>query len=251
MVKQASRVISVPIAEKGKRGDYLKSHIDRVNLIVGIALFVYTVVVFALPFQKDSIFFMSFAFSILAIVSQIYFVKISFRAGEMLKSKFYGFPIARLGMIYGISQLTLSILFMSLSEVVSLNIPLILYVVLLGGTAIGTITVEGVREELIRQDVELKKNTSTMRSLQSQMNSLIGLCDSETLKKSVEKLAEEVKYSDLVSNEATETIENEILELTNRLQEKILENSESDSNTLIKRIQITLTERNRLCKLNK
>lgn len=229
----------------------MNSNTQRVNFIVGIVLVVFSVVSFALPFEMNGVFWLSYVFSLIAIASQIYFVKISFRNGETLKSKFYGFPIIRLGSTYAIAQLILSVLFMALSQVVSFTIPLILYVVLLGGTAIGTITVEGVREELIRQDVQLKKNVNTMRSLQSQMNSLIALCDDETLKSSVEKLAEEVKYSDLVSNEATETIENDLLEQANKLQENILDNVVTESLTLIKKIHITLNERNRLCKLNK
>lgn len=231
--------------------NFMNSNTQRVNFIVGIVLVVFSVVSFALPFEMNGVFWLSYVFSLIAIASQIYFVKISFRNGETLKSKFYGFPIIRLGSTYAIAQLILSVLFMALSQVVSFTIPLILYVVLLGGTAIGTITVEGVREELIRQDVQLKKNVNTMRSLQSQMNSLIALCDDETLKSSVEKLAEEVKYSDLVSNEATETIENDLLEQANKLQENILDNVVTESLTLIKKIHITLNERNRLCKLNK
>ena len=48
---------------------------------------------------------------------QIYTFKLSFKEGESVNSKFYGFPIARISVIYIMAQLVVSFVFMALSSV--------------------------------------------------------------------------------------------------------------------------------------
>lgn len=89
-----------------------------------------------------------------------------------------------------------------------------------------------------------------MRSLQSQANQLIGQT-SGNVQKSIEKFAENLRYSDPVSSEETAQAEADLLALVNDLQTAVVEADEASALTLCRKAEAVLAERNRLCKLGK
>ena len=133
---------------------------------LGAAAVVYNVIAFALPFAKTAVFFLSWIFTMAALAAQVYVIRTAFFKGEGIKSKLYGFPIARVGMIYLAVQVVLGLIFMALGTVVPFWLPLVLYVILMGAALIGLITTEGAREEVERQERKLVKDVSRMRKFQ-------------------------------------------------------------------------------------
>ena len=123
----------------------MKKNIVRWWMVLLIALVVYNVVVFAVPFVKTGVFFLSWIFTLAAIAAQVYVIRSAFYNGESVKSKFYGFPIAKIGMVYLIIQVVLSLLFMAVGRYVALWIPFVVYVVLLGVSAVGFISADDLR----------------------------------------------------------------------------------------------------------
>ena len=110
----------------------MKKNTVRWWIVLAVVLVVYNVIVFAIPFEKSAIFFLSWIFTLVAIAAQVYVIHTAFYHGEGAKSKFYGFPIAKIGSVHLIAQIVLGLLFMILGDKVKLWIPLVLYVVLLG-----------------------------------------------------------------------------------------------------------------------
>ena len=111
-------------------------------VVLGVVLVVYNVLAFALPFPKKAVFAVSYLFTMIAILAQIYVIRTAFYRGEGVKSKFYGFPIAKLGVIYLAVQLIAGLVFMALGLIVPVWLPLALYVVLLkplGSVLAGTV----------------------------------------------------------------------------------------------------------------
>lgn len=223
----------------------------RAFSVIAIIFVVFQVLVFSIPFEKTAVFWTAYLFGDVAILAQIYVLKIAFDGAETLKSKFYGFPIIRIGTMYALAQVVASLIFMSASSVLPVQISVVVSILLLAAAAIGTISADGLREELTRQDTVLKANVSTMRGLQSQVNTLVGLCKEETLQKKIRDFAEELKYSDPVSGDSTEALELEMMALITDLQNAVLENAISDADVLLQKLKVVLVERNRICKLNK
>ena len=87
----------------------------RGYIVDAILLIVFSVIAFAAPFAKTGVFWMAYLFGVIAIAYQIYVFQISFNQGDDVKSKFYGFPIARVGVIYLAVQLVLSLIEMCLA----------------------------------------------------------------------------------------------------------------------------------------
>lgn len=82
-----------------------------------------------MPFAKNGVFWLAYVFGVIAIAAQIYVYPKAFE-GESARSKFYGFPIAKLSTIYLIVQLILSILCMAISKVLPTWVPVVFIVLL-------------------------------------------------------------------------------------------------------------------------
>ena len=119
---------------------------------LGVILVVYSVVAFAPPFVKNGVFWLSYVFGVVAIAVQLYVMHTAFAKGKSVKSKFYGFPVANVGIIYMLVQLAFGILMMIFAAKLPLWIPLIVDVVMLGAAAVGFIAADAMRDEVERQD---------------------------------------------------------------------------------------------------
>ena len=68
----------------------MKKNTVRWWVVLAIVLVVYNVIVFAVPLPKTPVFFLSWAFTLIAIAAQIYVIRTAFYHGEGARSKIYG-----------------------------------------------------------------------------------------------------------------------------------------------------------------
>ena len=110
---------------------------------------------------------------------------------------------------------------------------------------------DAVAEQIHAQDAKLKKDVAAMRAIQSKLSVLPGQCEDPVTATCLTQLAEEIRFSDPVSSEATQETEADLNALTDELQKAVLEHDTAAAQNLCKRCQAVLMERNRLCKLEK
>ena len=229
----------------------MKKNAIRWWVLLGVVLVVYNVLAFALPFPKTAVFAVSYLFSMIAILAQIYVIRTAFYRGEGVKSKFYGFPIAKLGVIYLAVQLIAGLVFMVLGLIVPVWLPLALYVVLLGIAAAGFVAADAARDEVVRQEVKLEKDVSRMREFQAKGRALVALNQVPEAARPLEKLAEDLRFSDPVSSEALTETEDQLAECLAQLQEAVSAQKTEQILSVCQEAERILAERNQLCKLNK
>lgn len=224
----------------------MKKNTVRSALIGILLLVVYHVIVFVVPFTHDGVFWTSYGFGWAAFV--VLGLGVYFGLGRKgdAKSKFYGFPIVRLAMIYFGVQMILSFVAMAVS-VVPVWAAAVVYVILLALAALGMIGADAVVDEIHRQDTKLKKDVTFMRSLQSKVNQMA----TQTDVPEVRKFAEDVRYSDPVSSETLTEIERDLAAAVDELQTAIVDGDRDTILTLCRKASNVLSERNRICKLNK
>lgn len=222
---------------------------DMLRGVVGlmIVLTLYILTAFLIPFVHTAVFWVSFIFTLIAFVVVAVSIYIAFGKNPDAKSRFYGFPIARIGVIYGLVQLIAGIIFMALASYVPAWVAVLVDSIALGAAIIGLISAEAVVEEIHVQDAKLKKNVSLMRSLQSKVHQMATQCDDAALK----ALAEELRYSDPVSADALAEIERDLAAIVDVLQSAVIDGDAAAIQQLCRRASAILAERNRLCKLNK
>ena len=229
----------------------MKKNAIRWWVVLGVVLVVYNVLAFALPFPKTAVFAVSYLFTTIAILAQIYVIRTAFYRGEGVKSKFYGFPIAKLGVIYLAVQLIAGLVFMALGLIVPVWLPLALYVVLLGIAAAGFVAADAARDEVVRQEVKLEKDVSRMREFQAKGRALVTLNKVPEAARPLEKLAENLRFSDPVSSEALTEIEDRLAECLAQLQEAVSAQKTEQILSVCQEAEQILAERNQLCKLSK
>lgn len=227
---------------------------NKVRFFITLAIIfaAFAVIAFAAPFTHNAVFWLSLVFGVIAIAVQLYAFPKAF-GGQEVRSKFYGFPLARITTVYLVVQLALSLIFMIVGKFAPVPawIPAVVYVALLAAFAIGFIAADSMKEEVQRQDTLLKARVDPMRALQSKSAFIAGQCDDPETKKVLDKLAESFRFSDPVSSDALNDIEATLAALVDELQSAVLDKDNAAAQTLCAKAEATLADRNRLCRLNK
>ena len=182
--------------------------------VYAIILFVYVLAFLILPFNKIAASWISFIFTVIAIVGSLLVCGCAFKAKETLVSKIYGFPIFRVGVVYGIAQIIAGIIICAIGAfvVVPYWVALLLSVLFLGAAAIGVIVTDNTRDV---------------------------------------KLNELFQFSDPVTNDSTKEIEAAIMAMLSELKTIVVDGSTDDIKKQIKKLTNSLNERNRICKASK
>ena len=225
----------------------MKKGIIRSAIVTAVVLAVYHLIAFAVPFEKNAAYWISYGFtmaSFLVVAASIY---IAFIKNPDARSRFYGFPIARIGVVYGLVQLIVSLAVMALSVWIPWWAALAVYAIGLAVSVIGLIASEVVVDEIMDQDSKLKVKVSVMRGLQSKVSQIAAQSEMENIK----ALANEFRYSDPVSSDAIADAEADLAAVVDELQSAYVDGDREAVAKLCRRASALLAERNRLCKLNK
>ena len=226
----------------------------RFYISLGIVFAVFTVIAFAVPFERNAVFWLSYVFALVAMGAQLYaYPRALDLDGHDVRSKFYGFPLARIATAYLVVQLALSLVFMVLAKYVDVKtwIPFVADVLILGISAIGFIAADTMRDEVERQDTVHKANVGTMRALQSKAVFVASQCDDAETKKALDAFAEALRFSDPVSSDALADIEENLTGLVEELGNAVMDKDYAAAKSLCTKASSLLADRNRMCKLNK
>lgn len=212
-------------------------------IILGIAFILFNVIAFAVPIDKTSVFWIAYAFTVVAFAAQIGVWNLAFRKAETLKSKFLGLPIIHVGVVYLIIQLIAFAVFLALPWIANW-IPIIACVVILGISGICLITTEIGRDEVTRVEAKIQRRVSTIKGLQTDVELIAEIQTDRETKEALDALAEKIKYSDPMSDESLTSIEDEISAKITALKTQ----STDDTLALVKQIEMLLSERNKQTK---
>ena len=218
--------------------------------VVFIAIAVYNVVVFVIPFNRGGGFWTGYGFSMLAMLLTA--VVSSYASGkEGIKSKVYGMPLIYVAWRYLIIQLVVGLLEIILQQYVPFKYSIALNTVLLGACLIGLITIETAKEEIERIDAKVKEKVFYIKSLQADIEGLIDRASDDSVKKILKDLAETIRYSDPMSSPQLATIENKIEAKAAALADIVGKADADGAKTACNELQMLFAERNRKCKILK
>lgn len=222
--------------------------IKSLAAVYAIVLVVFCVVFLVIPFPKTGAYWVEFAFSVIAVCVS-FAVCYSSLKKDGLKSKVYGIPILKIGIVYMIMQLIISfvIAIIGLFVTVPLWIPIVVSVLVLAISAIGFIGADNARNIITEQENRDVIATKAMRSFRLDTQYIVDLCTDAELKKPLAELAEQFKYSDPVSNEELSDIEENLQREVKKLAALVNTDKEA-AGKKIKEISIMLADRNRRCK---
>ena len=221
--------------------------------VYGIVLVLLAFVYFIIPFPKSISSYISFAFTIIAIIASAGISLIAFSGKEDLRSKIYGYPIFRVGIYYALIQFGFTFLISVIGAFLYVPewIALLVSVVLMALAAIGVIATDNTRDIVEKIEAETNLQTAEMKYFRADVSTLAYNVEDPAVKKELTKLSEMFKYSDPVSSEATEPYEKELNVKLEVLRASLNVETTEEILSYVKEITNLLAERNRICKLSK
>lgn len=223
--------------------------IKSILLVYVIAMIVYIVLAAVIPFSKPAGSWVTFGFSILSFILGAVISICAFDKGSTLVSKFYGYPVFRIGFLYTILQTLISILIFAVGAFTNLPywIGLSISVLLLGIALIGVITTDNVRDYVNEVDTQNKISIKPLTRFNIDISDIVDNCKDPEVYEALKKLKEKFKYSDQVSSSATEEKEASIMEEIKKLRSII---DCDDKQKIIEQIRLIsnlLSNRNQIC----
>lgn len=222
----------------------MKKNSSKGYVILGVLLIVVSVIVFAVPSAKTVAFWISYAFTVIAFAAQIVIWKSAFGHAESLKSKFLGFPVIPIGIIYLVVQIIALAVFL-LVPALPIWSAVVACAVVAGVSAVCMIASDVGRSEIEHISAKVREKTFYVKQLQTDVELLANSeTDTET-KSALAQLAEKIRYSDPVSNE-------QIADIEDRITAKFAElKPATDKAKIIAELHSLLDERNRKIKILK
>lgn len=222
----------------------MKKNKGMAYAVLAIAFVLFNVIAFAVPTAKTETFWIAYVFTAIAFASQIAIWKFAFKGTDTIKSKFLGVPFISVGITYLIVQIIAFAIFMALPLAASW-IAIVACALILGISAICLIGTETGREKIGRVEEKVEKKVFYIKALQVDIEMLATDETDADTKAALTKLAEKIRFSDPMSNDALADIEAEI-------DEKVKEIKKSDDKTnLIDELNKLLCERNKKVKIMK
>ncbi len=222
----------------------MKKNKGMAYAVLAIAFVLFNIIAFAVPTAKTATFWIAYAFSVVAFASQIVIWEFAFKGADTLKSKFLGIPLISVGITYLVIQIIAFAVFMALPLTASW-IAIVVCALILGISAICLIGTETGREEINRVEEKVEKKVFYIKSLQVDVEMLASAEQDSDTKMALTKLAEKIRFSDPMSDEALVDLEAKITAKVEELK------TAEDKAEIITVLDSLLTERNKKCRILK
>lgn len=205
--------------------------------LIGIIFILITVVSLAIPTSKSAAFWVAYIFTVVALAAQIVLWKRAFGHKE-LKSKFLGFPIVHIGIVYLVVQIAVLFIFVFAEKLPTWS-ALVICTAIAAIAAIFMIAADAGRTEIERVEQKIKGKVFYIKNLQVDMEILADAEKDAKTKKALEQLAEKIRFSDPMSNEQLAVLEDKISLAVENLK------SSDDKLEIINQLNKLIDERNK------
>ena len=218
----------------------MKKNSTKGYVILGILFALVSIIAFAVPTTKTATFWIAYVFTAAAFAAQIIIWRTAL-GKEALKSKFLGFPLVHIGIVYAVIQVIAFAVFMFVPTLPVWS-AIVVCSVIAGISAVCMISADAGRDEIERVEAKVQKKVFYIRELQADIELL---ADNETnadVKKALTQLAEKIRFSDPMNNE-------QLADLEDKISTKIEELKTTSSQLeIITELNSLLDERNKKCK---
>ena len=222
----------------------MKKNSTKGYVILGILFALVSIIAFAVPTAKTATFWIAYVFTAAAFAAQIGIWKTALGKAETLKSKFLGFPVVHIGIVYAVIQVIAFAVFMFVPTLPAWS-AIVVCSVIAGISAVCMISADAGRDEIERVEAKVQKKVFYIRELQVDIELLADNESDAAVKTALTQLAEKIRFSDPMSNE-------QLADLENKISTKAAELKTATSKLeIITELNSLLDERNKKCKILK
>lgn len=222
----------------------MKKNSTKGYVILGILFALVSIIAFAVPTAKTATFWIAYVFTAAAFAAQIGIWKTALGKAETLKSKFLGFPVVHIGIVYAVIQVIAFAVFMFVPTLPAWS-AVVVCSVIAGISAVCMISADAGRDEIERVEAKVQKKVFYIRELQVDIELLADNESDAAVKTALAQLAERIRYSDPMSSE-------QLADLENKISSKVAElKATSNKLEIITELNSLFDERNKKCKILK
>ena len=215
----------------------MKKNSTKGYVILGILFALVSIIAFAVPTAKTATFWVAYVFTAAAFAAQIIIWRTAL-GKETLKSKFLGFPVVHIGIVYATIQTVAFAVFMFVPTLPTWS-AIVVCSIIAGVSAVCMISSNAGCNEIERVEANVQKMVFYIRELQADNES------DAAVKTALTHLAEKIRFSDPMSNE-------QLAHLENKISTKVAELKNAASKMeIITELNSLLDERNKKCKILK
>lgn len=222
----------------------MKKNSIKGYVILGILFALVNIISFVVPTIKTVAFWIAYVFTVAAFAAQIVIWKTALGKKDALKSKFLGFPIVHIGIIYVIMQTVVFVVFLFVPSLPIWSV-IVICSIIAGISSVCMISADTGCNEIECVEVKVQKKVFHIRELQADVELLADAETDNDIKTALIQLAEKIRFSDPMSNEQLADLESKIF--SNVLELKMVE----DKAKIITELTSLLDERNKKCKILK
>lgn len=213
-------------------------------IILGILFALVSIIAFVVSTEKTVAFWIAYAFTIIAFVTQIGIWKTAFGKEKTLKSKFLGFSVVHIGIVYAVIQVIAFAVFVFFPAVPAW-IAVVVCVLIASLSFVCMISADIGGNEIDQVESKVQKKVFYIKSLQADVELLADKENNTEIKAALTQLAEKIRFSDPMSHE-------QLTDLENRLSAKVTELKNAPNKAeIITELNLLLDERNKKCKILK
>ena len=221
----------------------MKKNSTKGYVILGILFVLISIIAFAVPTVKTATFWIAYVFTAAAFAAQIIIWKKAL-GKEELKSKFLGFPVVHIGIVYAIVQTVAFAVFLFVPTLPTWS-AIVVCSVIAGVSVVCMISADAGRNEIERVEAKVQKKVFYIRELQVDIELLADNESDAAVKTALAQLAERIRYSDPMSSE-------QLADLENKISSKVAELKATASKMeIITELNSLLDQRNEKCKILK
>ena len=222
----------------------MKKNSTKGYVILGILFALVSIIAFAVPTAKTTTFWIAYVFTAAASAAQIGIWKTALGKEETLKSKFLGFPIVHIGIVYAVIQVIAFAVFMFVPTLPAWS-AIVVYSIIASVSAVCMISADTGRNEIERVEAKVQKKAVYIRELQADIELSADNESDAAVKAALTQLAEKIRFSDPMSSE-------QLADLESKISTKVAELKTASSKLeIITELNSLLDERNKKCKISK
>ncbi len=216
--------------------------------ILALVFLTYNLVLFiATGFDHFASFWVSYVFVLIAFISLACVSSLLGAKGMLLRDWLFGYPIIKHGVIYMVVEFIVSIIFMA-ADTDEWKLAFVVQFLLLAVYLVFAVSCFLAKETIQEIEKKVAVKTQTIRLLYAEMYTAAQGCTDETLKPVLEKLAEELRYSDPMSNEALADLEARLGNVVGEVKKLVLSGHFDIAKQYCVTVANLIVERNQKCK---
>ncbi len=219
------------------------------GLIYLIVFAVLNLLIFLIFEEKNGVFWVSYAFFCIAFIVQIVSMFLAIR-GQDVEAVFFGIPLASLSLFYFFAAVFVAAVFMIFQNA-PMKLAVALQIIIVAVYAV--VAIIALLSRNVAQDVadNVKVGVTAIKTMQVEVEMLMAQVSDATLKNSLRKLSETIRYSDPMSNEAVAGIEDQIMQALSELRILCENNQSIEAIGACKSVELLFMQRNKLLKATK